>query len=494
MEIQFACSCGARLKAPVEKAGRRARCPSCGNSVDVPPVRSSHEVFISYSSKDKTTADAACAFLESQGLRCWIAPRDVLPGMEYAEAIINGIVGCRVMLLVFSTSANDSPQVRREVERALSKDKPILPFRTENILPSRALEYCLGNTHWLDAYTPPLEAHLVKLAQSIKHLLGTDFQAGPLPPTPQAPPSASPPPPPPARPPTRPTAKSGQELILPRGYKFVDLIARTSLSVVIRVIDERTGQASVLKQTKQVGQQRLDIAAQGVQCPGILLPLKTWSEGGMSYELLNWVEGCTLAAILEQAHVPVLGSLLDFWVTSLVELLMPLHFARPPIVHRDITPANVMVSLTDMSLSLIDTSGACLAGLPQHPMGSPSYAPGEQLAGHAVPASDLYAIGALSYHLAMARLPPNFTSRELAAKKGAPLSVAVSAGERSGLARWIEMMLELDPKSRPSTADDALINKPSEDTLIGGSYGILPLPNGGSVDMTEFRFRVTPPA
>ena len=49
-----------------------------------------HDVFISYSTKDKPTADAACAALEAKGIRCWIAPRDILPGSDWGEAIIDG--------------------------------------------------------------------------------------------------------------------------------------------------------------------------------------------------------------------------------------------------------------------------------------------------------------------------------------------------------------------------------------------------------------------
>jgi len=49
------------------------------------------DAFISYSSKDKTAADAACAMLEAAGVRCWIAPRDVRPGLEYGAAIIEAI-------------------------------------------------------------------------------------------------------------------------------------------------------------------------------------------------------------------------------------------------------------------------------------------------------------------------------------------------------------------------------------------------------------------
>ena len=49
------------------------------------------QVFISYSSKDKPVGDAACAVLEQRGFRCWIAPRDIVPGTEWGEAIIGGL-------------------------------------------------------------------------------------------------------------------------------------------------------------------------------------------------------------------------------------------------------------------------------------------------------------------------------------------------------------------------------------------------------------------
>lgn len=130
-----------------------------------------HDVFISHSAKNKPTADAVCATLESQGIRCWIAPRDVIPGMEWGECIIEAIEQARVMLLVFTADANASPQIRREVERAVNHGVAILPVRMEDVMPARALEYFIGNVHWLDAITPPLEAHLKNLAATIKILL-----------------------------------------------------------------------------------------------------------------------------------------------------------------------------------------------------------------------------------------------------------------------------------------------------------------------------------
>jgi hypothetical protein len=131
-----------------------------------------HDVFICHSAKDKTTADAVCAMLESNGIRCWIAPRDVTAGMEWSECIIDAIEECRVMVLVFTTNANESSQIRREVERAVNRGVAILPLRIEDILPGRALEYFIGNVHWLDAMTPPLESHLQNLAGTVKILLG----------------------------------------------------------------------------------------------------------------------------------------------------------------------------------------------------------------------------------------------------------------------------------------------------------------------------------
>ncbi len=143
-----------------------------------------HDVFVSYSSHDKPTADAVVARLEAAGLRCWVAPRDILPGMEWGEGIIDGINRSRVMVLVFSSNANASPQIRREVERAVNKGLPIIPFRIEEVMPSRSLEYFLSSPHWLDALTPPVEAHIKRLAGAVTALLsrleGTATRTAPV--------------------------------------------------------------------------------------------------------------------------------------------------------------------------------------------------------------------------------------------------------------------------------------------------------------------------
>lgn len=129
------------------------------------------DAFISYSAEDKRVADAACAVLERHEIRCWIAPRDLLPGMDWGEGIIDAINDSRVMVLVYSASANALPQIKREVERAVHRGMPIIPFRIEDMPMSKSLEYFISSPHWLDAFTPPLEQHLDYLAKTIEVIL-----------------------------------------------------------------------------------------------------------------------------------------------------------------------------------------------------------------------------------------------------------------------------------------------------------------------------------
>ncbi|MEP2777662.1 MAG: toll/interleukin-1 receptor domain-containing protein [Luteolibacter sp.] len=129
-------------------------------------------VFISFSNADRPTAEAACAMLESEGVECWIAPRNIPPGVPYAEGIMSGLNAAQVMILIFSSHANGSPHVQREVERAINRSMPVIPFRIENVPPSSGLEYFLSLPNWLDAFSPPLEPYLRKLVKSVKDLLG----------------------------------------------------------------------------------------------------------------------------------------------------------------------------------------------------------------------------------------------------------------------------------------------------------------------------------
>jgi TIR domain len=128
-------------------------------------------VFVSYSLPDRDCAFELVARLEACGVSVWIAPRDVSPAADWAEEIIEAISGARLMILVFSAHSNASPQVRREVERAVHKQLPVLPFRLEDVIPSKSLEYFLSSQHWLDGFPPPLEPHYHKVCAHVTALL-----------------------------------------------------------------------------------------------------------------------------------------------------------------------------------------------------------------------------------------------------------------------------------------------------------------------------------
>jgi hypothetical protein len=136
------------------------------------------DVFVSYSQPDRDCAFQLVAQLESQGIGVWVAPRDISPAADWAEEIIEAISAARLMVLVFSAHCNASPQVRREVERAVHRQVPILPFRIEDVLPARSLEYFLSTPHWLDAFPPPREPHYARLSAHITSLLSSSVPIG----------------------------------------------------------------------------------------------------------------------------------------------------------------------------------------------------------------------------------------------------------------------------------------------------------------------------
>jgi hypothetical protein len=132
------------------------------------------DIFISYSQPDHDCAFELVARLEAQGIDCWIAPRDIAPSADWAAEIMDAISGARAMILVFSANSNKSPQVRREVERAVHKQLSILPFRIEDVLPSKSLEFFLSAQHWMDAFPPPREPHYARLCAYLKTQLAGD--------------------------------------------------------------------------------------------------------------------------------------------------------------------------------------------------------------------------------------------------------------------------------------------------------------------------------
>ena len=135
-------------------------------------MESNQDVFISHSSVDSKLAYAMCDYLEEKGIRCWIAPRDVQGGTEYAEAIIMGIRNCKIMVVLFNKNANDSIYVKNEVERAFNYKSILIPFKLDQTIPSATLELFLGSVHSLDATDGNPEDCFDLLYQNCARVLG----------------------------------------------------------------------------------------------------------------------------------------------------------------------------------------------------------------------------------------------------------------------------------------------------------------------------------
>jgi hypothetical protein len=134
------------------------------------------QVFISYSTSDRQVAYEICQLLEKAGVPCWIAPRDVPHGTDWAEQIIRAIENSSVTLILLSEAANASPYVASEVERAFSRSKPIVTFRTQDVTPGDRLALFLSRRQWIDGWPPPLEVKVQALTSGIGGFLNMPAQ------------------------------------------------------------------------------------------------------------------------------------------------------------------------------------------------------------------------------------------------------------------------------------------------------------------------------
>lgn len=106
-------------------------------------------VMISHASQDCALAQSLCGALELRGISCWIAPRDLAPGEDWAEGIVRGIESCDAMALIVSGNINASAHVLNEITQAVHLGKLIYPIVVGEVRLTRSLDYYLRPRHWL---------------------------------------------------------------------------------------------------------------------------------------------------------------------------------------------------------------------------------------------------------------------------------------------------------------------------------------------------------
>ncbi len=143
-------------------------------------------VFVSYRSEDKSSADRVCAALERDNIPCWIAPRDIGIGQEWAAAIVSGLDACSHFVLILSSNSQNAKQISREAELADSRGLPIITLRIEDVKPPPGLVYFLGNLQWLDAFGNNFDTAVGRLAEVVQKS-GDSSAPAAVPVTPPAP-------------------------------------------------------------------------------------------------------------------------------------------------------------------------------------------------------------------------------------------------------------------------------------------------------------------
>jgi hypothetical protein len=135
-------------------------------------------VFVCHASKDAAVAQQVVAAMEAAGLPCWIAPRDIRAGENYAQAILDGLAAAPAVVLLFSSATNASPHVQRELETAVDAGSPIIPVRLADVQPSPPLRYFIGTSQWLDTVGTPSQTWEPLLVEAARRAAGGAEAAG----------------------------------------------------------------------------------------------------------------------------------------------------------------------------------------------------------------------------------------------------------------------------------------------------------------------------
>lgn len=129
------------------------------------------DVFVSYANEDRARAELIVAALEAADHSCWIAPRDIVPGSVWPDAIAAAIAEARCSLFVITAAADQSRHVAREAERADRARHPLIPILADDVDPGRSLGYYFGSSQQVHAHEGPLRDHLDEIVESVNRAL-----------------------------------------------------------------------------------------------------------------------------------------------------------------------------------------------------------------------------------------------------------------------------------------------------------------------------------
>lgn len=156
--------------------------------------------------------------------------------------------------------------------------------------------------------------------------------------------------------------------------------------------------------------------------------------------LMEFLEGRNLRQYVQE-HGPQKESMSVIWAKQIADIVAYLHEMQPPILHRDLTPDNLIVE-DDGAISLIDFGAAnqFLSTATGTIIGKTSYMSLEQFRGKSSPPCDIFSYGCTLQYLLLGIDPEPFSYS----------STATGRGDWNTLQELIRECKHEDPKARPT--------------------------------------------
>jgi serine/threonine protein kinase/tetratricopeptide (TPR) repeat protein len=412
--------------------------------------------FISYSSADRPIADAACESLETSGIRCWMAPRNVDPGVPFAGQIIQGLRESKVVILLFSQHANQSANVLREIEFATNQRLPVLSVRLDRTVMSDDFAYFLRVVQWHDVSgresdqdrVADLSAQVTKLFITVRSgdektapALWAAARFGDFEILAEA---------------------NGRPVELGRGGMGVTYRARQismgGREVALKVINPQLmGDEGIRKRFLREAQ-----IAGAIEHPNVALVYSRGQEGDSYFYAMQLVDGVDLDKYVNE-HGP-LSVVQALGVTSQVAAALEAARAKG-LIHRDIKPSNIMavedrrnrlrIKLIDFGLAknvaTADAPDSILSG--DRFVGTFAFASPEQCRRQELDTrSDLYSLGVTLWFLLAGKAPFRGSPEEVSGShlfRDLPFSDLPTLPPP--VVELLKSLLAKDPAERPQT-------------------------------------------
>lgn len=130
-----------------------------------------HDVFISYTTDEKKYATQLKDTLNLNGYSCWMAPESIPGGSSYANEIEKAISNCKVLVVILSDKAQDSIWIPKEISRALTHKKIVIPFHIDESNIRDPFIFFLSDTQWIEAFRN-FDAASAQLISVLANIIG----------------------------------------------------------------------------------------------------------------------------------------------------------------------------------------------------------------------------------------------------------------------------------------------------------------------------------